>query len=345
MQNGGMRAATLSLLLFAVLTGCATTPSSSPTSASTEGFDPELSTYAYPFTVRDFTFESQRQPLRMAYMDERPAQWNGRTVLLLHGKNFGGYAWAETMRALLERGCRVVAPDQVCFGKSTKPSSYQFSFAQLATNTGALLDAIGVDRVSVVGHSMGGMLATRFALMFPERTEKLVLVNPIGLEDYDDLVAWRSIDAWYQQELEATPETIREYQRQSYYAGEWKPEYEALIEAAAGWTKHPDYPRVAWCSALTYDMIFTQPVVDDLPLVKTPTLLIIGQRDRTAVGRPWAKKVIAAPMGNYPELGRKAAAAIPHATLKELEGVGHVPQIEAFDTYMQALAAFLDDRS
>ena len=68
------------------------------------------------------------------------------------------------------------------------------------------------------------------------------------------------------------------YQQRSYYAGEWKPEYEELIGAAAGWTRHPDYPRVAWNAALTADMIVTQPVVHEFPQVKVPTLLIIGLR-------------------------------------------------------------------
>lgn len=342
-----MRPLLPALLILSLASGCATPPRAEPASASgspREGFDAELSTYDYPFTVRDFRFESQRQPLRMAYMDEQPEGWNGQTVLLLHGKNFSGFYWEETMRALMARGYRTVVPDQIGFGKSSKPQAYQFSFAQLAHNTAALLDSLGVEKVVVVGHSMGGMLAARFALMFPERTAKLALVNPIGLEDYDDLVAYRTIDEWYAQELKATPESIREYQRQAYYAGEWKPEYEPLIEAAAGWTKHPDYPRVAWCSALTYDMVFTQPVVDDFPLIQAPTLLIIGQRDRTAVGRAWASPEVAPKMGDYPELGRRAAAAIPGSRLVELEGVGHMPQVEAFDRYIEALGGFIEGR-
>ena len=133
--------------------------------------------------------------------------------MLLHGKNFPASYWEPTIRFLTARGYRVIAPDQIGFGKSSKPAHYQYSFQQLASNTDAVLDAAGVTKVSVVGHSMGGMLATRFALMYPERVEKLVLVNPIGLEDWKTVVPYHSVDQWYEQEKKATPESVREYQR------------------------------------------------------------------------------------------------------------------------------------
>src|SRR5688572_11659826 len=154
-----------------------------PTSRPVTAYDPELSNYTYPFPVSFHRLHSQGEPLEMAYLDVPPtANGNGRTVLLLHGKNFPAAYWAPTIRALTQRGYRVIAPDQVGFGKSTKPRHYQFSFHALAGNTKSLLDALGINNVSVVGHSMGGMLATRFALLYPDRVDRLILVNPIGLE-------------------------------------------------------------------------------------------------------------------------------------------------------------------
>ena len=317
------------------------TPAPATTAAGDPRFDAELSAYVYPFAVRFLELPSQNQTVKMAYMDVAPDKPNGHTIVLLHGKNFTAAYWEPTIRFLTGRGYRVIAPDQIGFGKSSKPAAYQYSFQQLAANTSAVLDAAGVTRVSVVGHSMGGMLATRFALMYPERVERLVLVNPIGLEDWKTVVPYRSIDQWYAQEKKATAETVREYQRTSYYGGTWKPEYERLIEASVGVTRHPDYPKVAWASALLYDMIYTQPVVYEFPRLKVPTLLVIGQRDRTALGRAWAAKDVAATLGDYPALGKKAAAAIPGATLVEIPGVGHLPQVEAFEAYSQALARFL----
>jgi pimeloyl-ACP methyl ester carboxylesterase len=304
-------------------------------------YDPELSTYAYPRPVQVLALQDQQQDLKMAYVLAEPATPNGRTVLLLHGKNFSAAYWEPTIRALLVKGFRVVAPDQIGFGKSSKPAAYQFTFQALARNTRAVLDAIGIGKVSVIGHSMGGMLASRFALMYPERVEKLVLVNPIGLEDWKTVVPYRSVEELYQSELKSTPESIRAYERENYFAGNWKPEYEALIEIPAGWTRHPDYARVAWNSALTTDMVFTQPVLYEFPLIKAPTLLIIGQRDRTAVGKAWAPESAKGTLGDYPALGRKAARAIPGATLVAVKDAGHLPQVEAFDVYIRAVNEFL----
>jgi pimeloyl-ACP methyl ester carboxylesterase len=338
------------LLLCWVLAGCGATPvrpadppraAAAPTGQDPR-FDAELSGSAYPYPVSYFERESQRQKLRMAYLDVRAPEPNGKTVLLLHGKNFSAAYWQPTIGFLSARGYRVIAPDQIGFGKSSKPAGYQFSFQGLAENTAALLESLGVHRASVVGHSMGGMLAVRFALRYPALVERLALVAPIGLEDWKRSGAVpRSVDEWYRAELQATPDSIREYQKKAYYGGEWKPEYESLITLAAGSTQHADYPRVAWCSALLYDMIWNQPVVYELPDLRVPTLLVIGLRDRTALGAAWSPAPIASKLGDYTQLGKRAQAAIPGARLMELPNVGHLPQVEAFDAYSSALLDFL----
>ncbi len=306
-------------------------------------YDAEGSTFPYPWPVHLFELESQGQRLRMAYLDVGPADGagNGRVVLLLHGKNFNASDWQTTIESLTRAGFRCVAPDQLGFGRSSKPAAYQFSFTQLAANTRALLASLGISRTVVVGHSMGGMLAGSYTVAYPEATEKLVLVNPIGLEDYAALVPPRTVDDWYRGELKATPESVREYQRNAYYAGAWRPEYEVHTRLLAGWTRSPDWPKVAWDGALTTDMIFTQPLVPKLPRIRVPTLLIIGTRDRTALGKAFASPEVQATMGNYERLGKLARERIPGARLVEIPGVGHVPQVEAFPVYERALLEFL----
>src|SRR5262249_7356566 len=154
------------------------------------------------FPVQFRELSSQRQALKMAYLDVAPqGELTGETVLLLHGKNFTAAHWEPTIRLLSQRGVRVIAPDQIGFGKSSKPEAYQFSFHEMAAQTAALLDALEVREVTVVGHSMGGMLAVRFALDHRPRVKRLVLVNPIGLEDWRAVVPYHSVDAWLASEL------------------------------------------------------------------------------------------------------------------------------------------------
>lgn len=300
--------------------------------------DARLTGYGYPYPVSTFALTAQGQELEMAYMDVPPLESNGRTVLLLHGKNFSGAYWGTTIDSLTVEGYRVIVPDQIGFGKSSKPQEFQYTFEVLAQNTQKLLEALSVGKVTVVGHSMGGMLGTRYALMFPDQVERLILVNPIGLEDWKAQgVPYQGVEAWYEQELKQTPEKVQEYMRNSYFAGEWKNAYDPLLEIQAGWIKGPDYPLIARNSALTYDMIFTQPVVHEFERLTVPVNLIIGQRDRTALGKAGAPPEVAEKLGDYPALGKAAADAIPRSTLVELVGIGHVPQFEAFDRYMAAL--------
>jgi pimeloyl-ACP methyl ester carboxylesterase len=232
----------------------------------------------------------------------------------------------------------VVVPDQIGFGKSSK-AVLHYSFHQLADNTKKLLEHLGIERAVIGGHSMGGMLATRFALMYPETTSRLVLIDPIGLEDYRVFVPYLTLAQSYENELKSTPENIRKY-HMNYFV-KWRPEYGEYAEIAARQRLSGDYPLLALVSALTYQMIYEQPVVYEFPHVKAKTLLIIGQGDRTVVGKARVPKELLAKVGQYPELGKKTAKAIPGAKLVEIPDAGHLPQFEAPEKVHQALLDFL----
>jgi pimeloyl-ACP methyl ester carboxylesterase len=313
-------------------------PASAHTADPGPVYGPELQGYAYPAPVHEFAFTSQGVPMKMAYLDVKGAASNGRTVVLMHGKNFCAATWKDSISVLSAAGYRVIAPDQIGFCKSTKPEHYQYSFQQLARNTRALLASLGIDHAIMIGHSTGGMLAIRYALMYPEQTEQLVLVDPIGLEDWKAKgVPSLSVDQWYQRELKINADSIRRYETATYYAGQWRPEYEQWVQMLAGMYRGPGKQRVAWNSALLYDMIFTQPVVYELGQLKMPTLLMIGDKDTTAIGKDAAPPEVRATLGNYPVLGKLAAKAIPHATLVEFPDLGHSPQIQDPHAFHQAL--------
>ncbi|PKF73298.1 alpha/beta hydrolase [Chryseobacterium sp. PMSZPI] len=310
-------------------------------SSQVRPLDAVLSDYPYPYEVHFITLKSQNNDLKMAYMDVQPQKANGKTIMLLHGKNFNGAYWERTAGDLASKGFRVIIPDQIGFGKSSKPQSYQFSFSQLAENTKAILDELKIEKTIVLGHSMGGMVATRFTLLYPERVQKLVLENPIGLEDYKTFATYQNIDQAYLSELKNTAETYKNYQLKFYYDNKWKEEYQPWLDLIAGWTLHKDYPLVAWDAALTTDMIYNQPVCYEFKNIKTPTLLIIGTRDRTAIGKDRAPKELQSKMGQYQELGKKIQREITGSKLVELENVGHLPHIEVYSQFFDALYDFI----
>jgi pimeloyl-ACP methyl ester carboxylesterase len=188
---------------------------------------------------------------------------------------------------------------------------------------------------------MGGMLAVRLARNYPQRISHLILENPIGLEDYRFAIPPQPTSKMYENELkEVDPAKIRAFFRR--YVVEWKPEvYERFVEVRTRVALSGEYPRWARASALTYQMIYQQPVRHEFGLIRTPTLLIIGQEDRTVVGGNLVSEEVRKTLGQYPELGKAAARDIPESKLVELKNVGHIPHLEVPDVFNQERLAFV----
>ncbi|MGA2550094.1 MAG: alpha/beta hydrolase [Burkholderiaceae bacterium] len=299
-----------------------------------------LEEWPYPYTVHFLELMNQGQRVRMAYMDIPPTgAANGHTVVLLHGKNFAGFYWDGPIRLLMSAGFRVVVPDQIGFGKSAKPD-LAYSFDLLAANTLTLLDAIHVSRFTLLGHSTGGMLAARIALSYPARVERLVLEDPIGLEDYRRSVPAQSIETLYEQQLAATPESYRRYV-QGYFV-HWSSAFEhQLVEPYVRLMASGEYPRFAKAAALTSLMIYQEPVIYEFPDLKMPVLIIYGEKDRTAPGKAQAAPAVAKTLGDFPKLARQAAAMMADARVIEVADVGHIPHLEAPAQFNSALMEFL----
>lgn len=301
-----------------------------------QGLAQETVDYGYP--VHYISLHTEGKDMKMAYMDVGARSPNGQVVLLLHGKNFSGFYWRNVISFLNEAGYRVIVPDQVGWGKSDKPDIH-YSFPLLACQTKQLLDFLKLDKVVVLGHSMGGMLATRFVLMYPQTAEKMILENPIGLEDYKTFVPYTPTDTLYKKELSATYQSYHKYQ-ESYYP-EWKPEYEPPVAAQAAVLKEPGFKKIAWANALTYQMIYEQPVCYEFGNIKMPVLLVIGQADRTIVGKDKLNELQKQQHGRYIELGERTAQAIRGSKLVPLSGVGHIPHIQSPETFKKAVLDFL----
>jgi pimeloyl-ACP methyl ester carboxylesterase len=296
--------------------------------------------YPYPVQFLDLTIEGQL--LRMAYMDVLPLGTpNGKTVVLLHGKSFSGDYWAEPIKMLTAKGYRVIVPDQLGFGKSAKPD-IRYSFDLLARNTKALLDKLGIEHAAIVGHSFGGMLAAYFARDYPDVTQVLVLENPIGLEDYRSAIPPQPLDTLFKTEMAQTPQTYRTFMK-AFFVG-WPPFAEKCVEQFTRLLESPEYPRLAKASALTYEMMYEEPIRHQYKLFKMPVLLIIGQGDRSVFFRRYASPEAMKPLGNWPALGRAAVQDLSDGKLVEIEGAGHISHIEKPEAFEMALGDFLAAR-
>ncbi|KAF2218445.1 alpha/beta hydrolase-like protein [Elsinoe ampelina] len=301
--------------------------------------------FVYPFPVHFYNFISQTQNLSVAYMDVSPdcaAEEQKGTIVLMHGKNFCTATWNDTIRVLLSNNYRVVAIDQIGFCKSTKPSSYQFTLHQLASNTNSLLLSLNITSATIMGHSMGGMLAARYSLMFPLQTTRLIMVDPLGLEDWFSLgVPYQPIDKSYRTELNASYTSIRSYQQSTYYNGNWLPQYDVPVNMLLSIYKGPEGPKFAFNMAATTDMVFTQPWVYEAGNIVPRTLLVVGDKDTTAIGKTWAPDSVKPDLGHYDVLGPRVCARIPACTLVAFAELGHAPQVEDPEAFHGALLGWL----
>ena len=173
-----------------------------------------LDGFPYPYPVHLLPLVNDGEQLRMAYMDVAPAQPNGRTVVLLHGRDFPSSYWAPVIKVLTEAGYRVVVPDQIGFGKSSKPSG-ELHFDNLARNTIALLDHLRIDKADIVAHSMGGMLGVRIARAYPARVEHLCWPRRLGSK-ITDLCAADATEKIIENEDQLTAEGYRKQLETNY---------------------------------------------------------------------------------------------------------------------------------
>lgn len=317
--------------------------SSTSAASAAEPYGIGLEGFPYPHPVSMLTLsEEEGEALRMAYMDVRPTgAANGRTALLLHGRNFPASYWDTVIAALTQAGYRVVVPDQVGFGKSSKPT-FALSFDMLAAHTVKLLDHLQIARADIVAHSMGGMLAVRIARAYPTRIDRIVLEAPIGLEDYRNFVPPVETARLMEQEDRLTGEGYRT-QLMTNYSLTLPPEsLTPFIEARMRIKEASDYPRWLRAFVNSYQMIYSQPVVYEIPMLQNPVLFIMGENDRNAPGRGFAPMELRGRMGDNTGLARALAARMPNGKVEVYEGIGHLVHMEAVSRFNASVLSFLN---
>lgn len=277
----------------------------------------------YPYPVSYMDFDLYDQAVRMVYMDVAPTSpANGETVLLLHGMNWYSEYWGETIRRLGAQGYRVIAPDQIGFGRSSKPL-IPYSLHDHVTNTKAILDSLDIEKAVVLGHSMGGAIATRFAFSFPAITSHLVLVNPIALTDSRLSREWSQFESYAPENDGRDYEAVR--RNIERYFVTWDDAYERYIDINYGWTLSAEWPRLATVRALNSQWLYQDPTVYDRPHIQAKTLFLAGADDGP----------------NFPQQAAQTVADIPNAQLILIENAGHIPFFEKPEEFYPPLLEFI----
>jgi len=330
-------------LLFASLAALSLISSDAARAAEREPYGIGLEGFAYPYPVQMLPVSNDGEQLRMAYMDVASQKPNGRTVVLLHGRNFPSSYWRPVIQTLTDAGYRVIVPDQVGFGKSSKPTG-ELHFDTLARNTITLMDHLGITKFDVVAHSLGGMLSVRIARAFPDRVDHLLLAAPIGLEDYRLYVPPTPTEKIIETEDKLTAEGYRKQLETNYALKLPADQVTPFIDARFNIKGASDYPRWLRAFVSSAQMIYREPVAHEIPLITQPTLFIMGADDHNAPGKPNAPEALRPRMGQNAELAKALAAKMTNAKAEVLPDAGHLVFLEAPARFNELMLDFLAKR-
>lgn len=302
-----------------------------------------LENYAYPHPVAFLPLEHSGHAVRMAYMDVAPTgPANGRTVLLLHGRNFPAGYWAPTIEALTGAGYRVVAPDQIHFGKSSKLDDVPVRFDRMVEDTAALLDRLKIDRVDVVAHSMGNHVGVRWALAHPDRTGRLVMYGPVGLEDYRLYTPSTPLETLVADDEAKGPDAYLNELMTSYGLTLPRQAMAPFVELREGLKRSGEWPRYARSFAASAVAIRDQPYLQDLPKLSAPVLILAGERDGTAPGKGYAKPEDKPRFGHVLARAQALAPTMQNARVEAFDA-GHLLHLERTERFNAAVLAFLGE--
>ena len=243
---------------------------------------------------------------------------DGEALVLTHGLGGNHAIWYQQVPELAKR-FRVVTWDSRGFGRSTRATG-ELGFAASARDLLAVLDGLGVDRAHVVGQSMGGWIALRFALDHPGRVRSLVLADTPGgisspelLEIFDRLAAQaRTPQAVGGMPIDRHPALDDDLGRRD--------PVQAYLYRAIG--------SVAPAAPAEMSPLMRNTTVTDAELrgLAVPVLFLVGTEDAIFP----------------PGLIRAAAARVPGARVVEIPGAGHSPYFEMSEAWNRVVTTFLD---
>lgn len=251
----------------------------------------------------------------------------GRPLLLVHGFTGARLDFADHLDALADAGWWVVAPDLRGHGESWQPADESaYSFDHFATDVWALVDALGWERLVLLGHSMGGMIAQVAALQRPAALDGLVLMDTThGPLDLDRALAELGAQIVREGGMPAVKAVLDSMGDDAPLS---TPAHERLLAERAGYRELGDQ-KFLGSSPHMYASMLGQLLdqadrLDDLTRLDVPTLVLVGEQDEPFLAASEAM-----------------AAAVPGARLEVIPDAGHSPQFENPDAWRKAMLDFL----
>lgn len=261
-----------------------------------------------------------------------------RTLVFVHG--LGSYLkfWRYNLEHFAAQGYRVIALDQIGYGKSDKPSSFPYTMEAMADVVKAVIDRLEVGKPVVVGHSMGGQTALSLAIRHPDAISGLVLASPAGFEAFSE-----QEERWYREAVRTVH--IRGSDEAAIWGSirhanfyRWADDYAWLVEERVRVKGDPAFPAYAYANVRSIQGLADNDFVrGHLAEVKAPTVIIHGDRDR----------LIPSPFfhgGFTVDVMRYGAEQIPEATLVTLADCGHTVQIDCSAEFNAAMGEWLAPR-
>ena len=263
--------------------------------------------------------------LDLAYVDDGPRGGRATPIVLVHGIGATLDHWALVIPALSEKR-RVVALDLPGFGRSAKPDR-RYDPETFAQTIDGFLRKLGFDRIFLVGHSLGGAITAEFTLLYPQRIEKLVLVDAAGMTrmparllDFAVTQFERSIDA---RKIQLPPRLVRAMAKMMFY--EPHPYAERNIGRILASMSEGDWPERVRSFVRAATGLSRAQVRARLEEFDVPTLILWGERDRVLPVRH----------------GRQLHAGIRGSRFVTFPRTGHCPQIERPERFVELVEQFL----
>ncbi len=281
---------------------------------------------AYPADLKKIALPGG---VEMAYIDRGSG---ARTLVFIHGLGSNLKAWEKNVDSLSGQ-YRCIALDLPGYGRSSM-GDYAYGMSFFAAQVNALLDALDLQNVVLVGHSMGGQVALTMVLKGAPRVEKVVLIAPAGIETFTEAEKlW--FGAVYTPEVvkNTPPEQIRRNFELNFYR--WPGDAEFMIADRMTLRASPAYDD--WCRMIPQCVMgmLNEPVAARLSEITLPVLILYGENDALIPNR------ILHPTQNTLQIAQSAQAAIPGSQLRTFPECGHFVHWEKAAETNRAITEFL----